>query len=453
MHLILLSGGSGKRLWPLSNDVRSKQFLKLLKDENGNAESMVQRVYRQMKEVGGWDSITVAAAASQRDMLALQLGDEVNVVIEPERRDTFPAIALACTYLYSEKKVSRDEAIAVLPVDPYVELDYFHKVLSMENAILEDQSADLILLGAIPTFPTEKYGYIICDKNETTVSGTSEGGGKVQLNVSRFKEKPTVEEAQKLIDQGALWNCGVFGLRLGYLLNILEEKYGVTDFRYDAMKQTFLTLKKTSFDYEVVENAKNIKAIRYENTWMDLGSWQTITLEMENSAEGDVITDNDCSNTHIINDINIPIVAMGIEDSVIVASNDGILVAKKDRTSRLKDMISGFNNRPMYERKRWGKYKVYENNGTSLTKKLIIEADKQISYQYHEHRKEVWTILSGEGILYLDGVKSRVSEGDVIKVSEKIKHGIKALTQLEIIEVQIGDKLEEEDIVRINLEW
>lgn len=439
MHLILLSGGSGKRLWPLSNDVRSKQFLKLLKDEEENAESMVQRVYRQIRKVGGWDSVTVAASASQRDMLALQLGEEVNVVIEPERRDTFPAIALACSYLHSEKNVSRDEAIAVLPVDPFVDQDYFIKVSDMEKIILQEKETNLVLLGAMPTFPTEKYGYIVCEENG--------------FDVSRFKEKPTAEEAKQLINEGALWNCGVFGLKLGYVLDILTEKYNVKDFRYNSMIQTFLTLKKTSFDYEIVEKARNIKVIKYDNTWMDLGTWQTITMEMKNSTEGNVITDDGCDNTHIINDIEMPIVAMGIEDSVIVASNDGILVAKKDRTSGLKDMISGVNNRPMYERKRWGKYKVYENSGGALTKKLIIEEGKQISYQYHAHRKEVWTILSGEGILYLDGVKSKVSVGDVIKVDEGKKHGIKAVTQLEIIEVQIGDKLEEEDIVRINMEW
>ncbi|HVI41637.1 MAG TPA: sugar phosphate nucleotidyltransferase, partial [Anaerovoracaceae bacterium] len=270
MHLILLSGGSGKRLWPLSNDVRSKQFLKLLKDENGNAESMVQRVYRQLKEAGGWDSITVAASASQYDMLTLQLGEDVNVVIEPERRDTFPAIALASSYLYSEKNVSREEAIAVLPVDPYVDLDYFKKVSDMEGVILEEKETDLVLLGAMPTFPTEKYGYIECGENRIIHSEArdSADSGVMLFNVNHFKEKPTVEEAEKLIDQGALWNCGVFGLKLGYVLNILEDKYSVMDFRYDAMKHTFLNLKKTSFDYEVVEKAKNIKVIKYENTWM-----------------------------------------------------------------------------------------------------------------------------------------------------------------------------------------
>lgn len=440
MHLILLSGGSGKRLWPLSNDVRSKQFLKLLKDENGQAESMVQRVYRQIKEVGGWDSITIAASTSQRDMITLQLGEEVNIIIEPERRDTFPAIALACAYLYREKNISKDDIIAVLPVDPYVDLDFFVKVAEIES-VFSEPSVDLVLLGAIPTFPTEKYGYIVPGEKSNK-----------SLLVDYFKEKPTADEAQKLIDKGALWNCGVFGLKLGYVLDILEGKYDIHNFEYNMFRETFKTLKKTSFDYEVVEKAKNVRVIEYRNRWMDLGTWQTITQEMENLTEGNVIIDN-CSNTHIINDIDIPVAAMGINDAVIVASCDGILVARKDETYKLKDVISGLNNRPMYERKRWGKYKVLEGTSRSLTKKLIIEEGKQISYQYHKKRKEIWTIISGEGILYLEGQKRKITIGDVVRVDEMVKHGLKAISELELIEVQIGSELIEEDIVRIEMEW
>ena len=131
MHLIILSGGSGKRLWPLSNEVRSKQFLKVLKDHGEKPVSMAQRIYRQIIEIGGWDSVTVAAGASQVDMIHLQLGEEINIVTEPSRRDTFPAIALACAYLFSEKNVGKEEIIGVLPVDPYVELDYFKKIQEM----------------------------------------------------------------------------------------------------------------------------------------------------------------------------------------------------------------------------------------------------------------------------------------------------------------------------------
>jgi mannose-1-phosphate guanylyltransferase len=174
---------------------------------------------------------------------------------------------------------------------------------------------------------------------------------------------------------------------------------------------------------------------------------------MKNTAEGNVVLEGICCNTHVINDIDMPVVVMGLEDSVVVASNDGILVAKKDQTSRLKDAIMTIENRPMYERKRWGKYRIIEGNQNSLTKKLILEPGKQISYQYHECRKEIWTIISGEGILYLDGIKSRVGVGDVVKISENMKHGIKAETEMEIIEVQIGNKMTEDDIVRIEMEW
>jgi len=446
MHLILLSGGSGKRLWPLSNDVRSKQFLKLLKNKNGQPESMVQRVYRQIKEVGGWDSITIAASASQRDMIMLQLGEDVNIVIEPERRDTFPAIALACAYLYSEKKIGRDEIIAILPVDPYVDLEYFNKVAEIEDAF--KYGADLILIGAIPTFPTEKYGYVIPVVNKKKLNNSSSSH-----DVSYFKEKPNIDEAEKLIEQGALWNCGVFGVRLGYVLKILEEKYFVDDFKYENMKETFKTLKKTSFDYEIVEKAENIKVIKYDKKWMDLGTWQTITQEMKNMAEGNVVIEDTCKNTHIINDLELPIVAMGISDSVIIASNDGILVARKDETYKLKETIASINNRPMYERKRWGKYKVLEWSEGALTKKLLIASGKQISYQYHEYRKEVWTVISGKGLLYLEGSRKEVTAGDVIKIDERMKHGIRAITDLEIIEVQIGTNLVEEDIIRLEMSW
>src|SRR5665647_75590 len=161
---------------------------------------------------------------------------------------------------------------------------------------------------------------------------------------------------------------------------------------------------------------------------MDLGTWQTITQEMKNMAEGNVVIEDTCNNTHIINDLELPIVAMGISDSVIIASNDGILVARKNETYKLKETIASINNRPMYERKRWGKYKVLEWSEGALTKKLVIEAGKQISYQYHEYRKEVWTVISGKGFLYLEGSKKEVTAGDVIKIDERMKHGIRAIT-------------------------
>lgn len=442
MHLILLSGGSGKRLWPLSNEIRSKQFLKLLDGPNGEMESMVQRVYRQLKTVGGWDSITIAAGEAQTDQINLQLGKEVNLVIEPERRDTFPAIALACSHLLSKKQVGVDECIAVLPVDPFVETEFFEAVQKIEGKIIES-GADLVLLGATPLFPSEKYGYIVPKENSS--------------EVRLFKEKPNKILAEGLIGQGALWNCGVFGLKLGYVMSILSEKYGIHDFDYESMQKEFLKLKKTSFDYEVVEKATNIHVIKYTGAWKDLGTWETFTEEIAEKGTGNVVIDESCANTHVINEQGLPVVAMGLRDTVVVASHDGILVANKGQTYKLKNMTANLSYRPMYEERRWGSYivldKSIQDGFESLTKKISLSKDGQISYQYHRCRKEVWTIISGEGLLYLEGHKKVVKQGDTIEVEMGTRHGLKAITELEMIEVQLGKNLVEEDIIRLQYDW
>ena len=203
MQIILLSGGSGKRLWPLSNNTRSKQFIKLLTAPDGSKESMVQRVIRQLKESGFSDSITVATSASQRDVIINQLGDEISVVTEPERRDTFPAIALASSYLTHEMHCSADEIVVVMPCDPYTEAGYFETIKRMADAVM-DNRAELVLMGIRPTYPSAKYGYVV------PVSDNGESG---IYRVSRFTEKPDVMTAEKLISEGAFWNGGVFAFR------------------------------------------------------------------------------------------------------------------------------------------------------------------------------------------------------------------------------------------------
>ncbi len=445
MHLILLSGGSGKRLWPLSNDVRSKQFLKLLSNHNSDSESMVQRVYRQISEVELADSITIIAGEKQKDQLLTQLGSKINLVFEPERRDTFPAIALACSYLLSEKKINKNEKIVVLPVDPYVENDFFSTIKHMEK-IIEENASDIVLLGAVPTYASEKYGYIIPESDKEEIS-----------RVKYFKEKPEEKIAAELISEGALWNCGVFGFELGYLIDKIEKMEIVEKLNYKSLFDNYKKMKKTSFDYEVVENADNIFVSKYGGVWKDLGTWNTLSEEMSINTLGNVYLSPTSKNTHVINEHKIPLIALGIEDSVVIAAHDGILIAKKTETPKLKNIIAQYENRPMYEDKRWGSYKVLDHSfyeGTeSLTKKLIIKQGEQISYQYHNHREEVWTIISGKGLLKLDDVEREVISGSVIKIPPLLKHGIKALTELEMIEVQLGEPLIEDDIVRLEIDW
>ncbi|MDO4552626.1 MAG: sugar phosphate nucleotidyltransferase [Bacillota bacterium] len=446
MHLILLSGGSGKRLWPLSNDVRSKQFLQLLPAGDGTCESMVSRVYRQIREAGSWDSITVAASALQKDLLQLQLSQDVNIVEEPERRDTFPAIALACAFLCDKKGVPETDVAAVMPVDSFVEAAYFKAVATIPE-VLQDRPESLALLGATPSQPSEKYGYIVPQEPGAPLS-----------RVKCFREKPNAAVAKQLMAQGALWNCGVFGLRLQYVLDILRNKYGMEDVSYKSVLENFGQLNKISFDYEVVEKARDIWVIRYKGSWKDLGSWETLTEEMATPILGRSLMDSACESSHVINELDIPVIGMGLKNMVVAAGRDGILVAEKGETHRLKDFVGGFRQRPMFEEKRWGTYEVlgssfYAGGTEALTKKLTILEGLQISYQYHQHRKELWTILAGEGLLLIEGEKRLVGLGDVVRIDEGMKHGIKALKKLELIEVQLGSPLLEEDIVRLDENW
>lgn len=440
MNIILLSGGSGKRLWPLSNEVRSKQFLKIFKKEDGTPESMVQRMYRMIGEVDPDATVTIATSANQVTAIKAQLDDKVGISIEPCRRDTFPAIALAAAYLHDMKGVSGDEAVIVCPVDPYVELDYF-LMLSNLHTFAENGCSNLTLMGIEPTYPSEKYGYIIPQTKDAT------------SKVATFKEKPDVSTAEKYISEGALWNAGVFAFKLKYVLDIAESVFGTAS--YHELFNNYHNLKKISFDYAVVEKESDIQVLRFSGEWKDLGTWNTLTEAMSEEVAGNAVAP-DCVNTHIINELQIPMVALGVKNLAIAATPDGILIADKDSSDKLKDYVT--DQRPMYEKRAWGEYMVLdyrnqEDGNNSLTKRLIIAPGQHISYQRHLHRSEMWTIIDGTGKLILNGEITPVKRGDMVHVKPGMKHAIKADTELHIIEVQIGDELTEEDIERLDWDW
>lgn len=445
MQIVLLSGGSGKRLWPLSNDIRSKQFLKLLPTEDGQHESMVQRVYRQIRATGIDAPITIATASAQQDSIKRQLGSNVNLVLEPERRNTFPAIALAGTYLKLERQCSPDEVVVVLPVDPFTDISFFETMLKLQQ-VIEEGSANLALIGIKPTYPSAKYGYIIPREQIEDE--------KDAQTVARFTEKPSEEKAVSLIRDGALWNAGVFAFRLGWLMDIVHKYYVPTS--YADMVNNYAKLKKDSFDYEVVEKESSIAVVTYEGVWKDLGTWNTLAEEMGTAAIGKVIIGEDTTNTNVINELDIPLVVLGAKDMVVAACADGILVSDKHRSSYLKPYVEDLGSRPMYEEKRWGEYKVldyntYSDKQKSLTKHLLIEAGKHISYQVHKLRDEIWIIVDGTGDVMIDGHVRNVKRGDAVFITKGTKHSIKATTDLHFIEVQIGEELSEDDIERMKI--
>lgn len=430
MNIILLSGGSGKRLWPLSNEVRSKQFLKLFKKSNGEYESMVQRVYRQIKTAAPDAQITIATSKSQASSIRSQLGDAVSICVEPSRRDTFPAIVLAASFLYHEKKVSPDEVIVVCPVDPYVDDSYYSEIKNLEKEVLSGR-AGLTLMGIQPTYPSEKYGYIIPEKE-----------GKVSM-VKEFKEKPDAETAKKYLEQGAVWNAGVFAFRLGYLLEIAHKTIEFTDYRDLFLK--YDNLEKISFDYAVVEKEPSIQVVRYSGEWKDVGTWNMMAEVMEDKTIGDVTFDETVQNTNAINELEVPILVMGVSDMVIAASADGILISDKERSGYMKPYVDKICTDIKYAEKSWGSYKVIDVESNSISIKVRLKAGTRMSYHSHTYRDEVWTVLTGRGKTIVDGIEQEVSEGDVVTMDAGCKHTVIAYTDMIIIETQIGSEISRKD--------
>ena len=437
MNIILLSGGSGKRLWPLSNDVRSKQFIEIFKNKNNKYESMVQRMYQSIKKIDKDANITIATSKSQVSELINQLGDNINLSIEPSRRDTFPAIALATAYLHDVIGVSDDEPIVVCPVDPYVEDDYFKALESLYD-LANKGNANLTLMGIEPTCPSEKYGYII-PKDKEKVS-----------KVLEFKEKPTEINARNYIEQGALWNAGVFAYKTGYVLDIAHKLIDFTDY-YDLFNH-YESIKKISFDYAVVEKEKSIQVMRFNGLWKDLGTWNTLVETMTEATKGNVILNENCTNLKVINSLDIPVVCMGVKNMIVVSSPEGILVTTPEDSSYIKPIAEQLDSTVKYAEKSWGKYQVIDLNDSSITVKVALMMGHGMSYHSHERRDEVWTILSGEGTVIVDGMSQHVHAGDVVTIEAGCRHTIIANTDIELIEVQLGKDIDVKDKKKYELE-
>ena len=436
MNIVLLSGGSGKRLWPLSNDIRSKQFIKIFKTADGY-ESMVQRVYRQITEVDKNASVTIATSKTQVSSIHNQLGEAVGVCVEPCRRDTFPAIALATAYLHDVKGVGLEEPVVVCPVDPYVDNDYF-EALKKLSGLAAEGAANLSLMGIEPTYPSEKYGYIIPETADPV------------SRVKTFKEKPDAATAQEYIRQGALWNGGVFAYKLRYVLERAHELIDFADYR--DLYAKYEGLKKISFDYAVVEKEPNIQVMRFGGQWKDMGTWNTLTEAMADASIGKAILNENCDNVHVLNELDVPVLCMGLKDVVVSASAEGILVSDKEESSRIKPYVDAIDQQIMFAEKSWGSFRVLDVEDESLTIRVTLQPGHGMNYHSHNRREEVWTVISGTGRTIVDGVERPVRAGDVIKMQAGSRHTIFAETELKVIEVQLGKEISVQDKQKYPLE-
>ncbi|MCR4762189.1 MAG: cupin domain-containing protein [Lachnospiraceae bacterium] len=434
MNIILLSGGSGRRLWPLSNEIRSKQFIKVFRRPDGELESMVQRVYRQIREAVGKDAqITIATSRSQVSSILNQLPEDVHVCVEPARRDTFPAVALACMYLAEREGVDPAEPVIVCPVDPYVEDDYF-ACLPKLYEMTRTGRWNLNLMGVRPTYPSEKYGYLVPEKEA------------VMSAVRSYEEKPDLARAQSLLTKGALWNCGIFAFRLDYLLARAQELLPYT--KYQTLYDNYADCERISFDYAVGEKERSAGVLLYDKNWKDIGSWNTFAEEMHETVIGKGTLDSTSSDTNIVNELDIPILGLGLQHVIVAASNDGILVADKHQSSYMKPLVEKLDAQVRYAEKSWGSFTILDIDERALTIRIILMPGHRLHYHAHERRSEVWTVTEGEGFVIRDGERIDVRQGSVIELPVGCKHTIAAKTILRVIEVQIGEAISVTDKIK-----
>lgn len=444
MYYVLLSGGSGKRLWPLSNDARPKQYLKVVNRENNSMErcSMVQRVWEQLETAGMAENTVITTENEQIELISSQIKN-VRVAVEPARRDTFAAVLLSCAYLHSCTGADLEDYAVIMPVDPYTEGAYFETVKRLEQ-VMRDSDAEVGLMGVVPTYPSTKYGYMLPEERKDSY-----------LTIRGFAEKPSEEQATELIRQGALWNCGVFCVKIGSILE-RARKYGVPS-DYEGLYASYEKLPRISFDYEVLEKAQRLAAVEFHGYWKDLGTWDAIAEQMSTDQIGTVAMDEACENTQVINELAIPVAVMGARDMVVVAAKDGILVADKGRTAQVKSLAEEVATPPMFEERRWGTLETLDDTEDSqhvtLTRKIHIYNGMNSSYHYHKDRDEIWTVLSGTGELILEGNKISLSPGKAVCIRRHQRHAVKAYKDFEYIEIHVGEKKGNDDINRITFNW
>ena len=329
IKFILLSGGSGSRLWPLSTESLPKPYLKIMRNTDGTLSSMLQRTWETLADKYGAEHLFVAAGTSQEALLREQLGPDVQLILEPSRRDTFPAIAFACASL-AEYGTEADETVVVLPVDTYADPDFYDKLAELDH-IIRERLVRLALIGIRPAFPSDKFGYIL----------TSDKLDSSALTVDKFLEKPDLTVAADLIRQGALWNGGIFAFRLQYMLDKLAGLNLPID--RPGLEAAFDKIPRISFDYMVIETETSVACVRYDGRWSDLGTWSEIVRLLDPYIGANVVMDEYSTGTHVINQLPIPIVVSGVPNVVIAAGPDGILISDQKSSHLIKPLIDQVN--------------------------------------------------------------------------------------------------------------
>lgn len=471
LYGVILAGGSGSRLWPLSRDMYPKQLLKLKEDE----QTLFQQTFSRLVETIDDKNILSVTNIKHESTVRMQL-DELSeifcrkssyqMVTEPIGRNTAPALALAVKYVKSLAGKGKDPIILVTPSDHLV-LDKKAFSKTIKKGVQLARSGKIVTFGISPQKPDTGFGYIKT-KTDKRLKDIAEGA----LKVSEFTEKPDLQTAQEFIKSGKYyWNSGIFMFRASTMLAELK-KYAHEI--YDILKdieilktspsvtyQEFEKMPDISIDYAVMEKSKKVALLPLECAWNDLGSWEAIYDVSKKDKNGNCffgnVIDVDSKNSMIYSTSNL-VTTIGLNNIVVVETEDAILVCDKSRTqdvkkiyNKLKDKNDDTHHIHKTVYKPWGYYSVMQQGDGFLTKCISVNPNAKLSLQTHQHRSEHWVVLEGKARVIKGELTYELSSGESIDIGVKEVHSLQNPYEktLKILEVQKGKILDEKDIIRL----
>lgn len=440
MHCIILAGGSGTRLWPLSREQYPKQFLPV------GDRSLFQRTWVRARTLAGEDGVWVVTNEAHRYLIRDQveaLGgscDDAHLLAEPAGRNTLPAIAWAMAAL---REAGGEAIAAVLPSDHLLD-DAALDAIRGAAPLARDR---LVTFGVTPTSPHTGYGYIR--------PGAPLPGG---YEVDAFVEKPDAATAEAYVRDGYLWNSGMFLLPTTVFFEELGRLQPAIASAVAALPPDYAAMPSVSIDYGLLEHSDRVAVAPLDAAWSDLGDFAAFAAaepaDQDGNAGEALYLD---SRDNYVRSEGKRVGLIGVDGLVVVDTDDALLVAKKSETGRVRELVAALKaaGDPVVvhhreEHRPWGTYKVLEESGAFKIKRVTVRPGRRLSLQLHHHRSEHWIVVSGAAEVEIDGAAHLLAQGEstFVKTGQRHRLGNPGVIPLEVIEVQIGEYLEEDDIVR-----
>jgi mannose-1-phosphate guanylyltransferase / mannose-6-phosphate isomerase len=453
MKYVILAGGSGTRLWPCSRQAFPKQFLHF-----GDGESLLQKTVRRFYPAAHPSDIFIVTNQSYYHLVKNQLmeidpGFEQQILLEPERKNTAPAICLAIKYLQEVLDVPEEECILISSSDHIIspEKVFIHAISEAEKIAKEGNH---VIFGIRPTQPETGYGYI---------KASMEGGTQ---RVEHFVEKPDRPTAQSYLLSGDyLWNSGIFLFQIGTFLKEIAlfcpEMGPLCVGGFEEMVSAFADMPSISIDYALIERSSKTVCLPLDVSWSDVGSWDSVYDLLDKDDHHNVkrgnVFDSDTHRCLIMGNKRL-IATIGLEDLLVIETEDALFIGKRGESQKVKDLVEALkkeNTKEPFEHltvhRPWGKFTILEEGQRYKIKRIVVDPKQRLSLQRHYHRSEHWVVVKGVAKVTIAEQELLVHENESVYVPKSEVHRLEnpGKVPLELIEVQVGEYVGEDDIVRL----